>query len=244
MNDEMKEENPLSPHKRRIQKNKGSYFRVHIGVLGEDKCGKTSLIQTFLTKNFQKEIKENTILQTYKVTITIENKPIELIITEINIYQKQEHKIIKDLVAKMDCFFICHEIKENDEFFNEETIKKFILYISNVHNLNDFLIYSVGCKLDKKSKEIKNKTAYIIDNEGKFTAYGQRVKTFVETHNIKKFFATSALLNYNINELFEDAITSIAFREFKKSKIKDIEHSSSNNINELYEEFYNRCFIF
>ena len=118
MNDEMKEENPLSPHKRRIQKNKGSYFRVHIGVLGEDKCGKTSLIQTFLTKNFQKEIKENTILQTYKVTITIENKPIELIITEINIYQKQEHKIIKDLVAKMDCFFICHEIKENDEFFN------------------------------------------------------------------------------------------------------------------------------
>ena len=154
-------------------------------------------------------------------TITIENKPIELIITEINIYQKQEHKIIKDLVAKMDCFFICHEIKENDEFFNEETIKKFILYISNVHNLNDFLIYSVGCKLDKKSKEIKNKTAYIIDNEGKFTTYGQRVKTFVETHNIKKFFATSALLNYNINELFEDAITSIAFREFKKSKEKD-----------------------
>ena len=184
----MKEENPLSPHKRRIQKNKGSYFRVHIGVLGEDKCGKTSLIQTFLTKNFQKEI------------------------------------------------------KENDEFFNEETIKKFILYISNVHNLNDFLIYSVGCKLDKKSKEIKNKTAYIIDNDGKFTTYGQRVKTLVETNNIKKFFATSALLNYNINELFEDAIISVAFREFKKSKYKEKENNKYNS--EIYDEFYDRCFIF
>ena len=218
-NDELKEENPLSPHKRRNQKNKSAYFRVHIGVLGEDKCGKTSLIQTFLTKNFQSDMKENTILQTTKVTILIENKPIELIITEINIFQKQEHKIIKDLVTKIDCFFICHEIKENDEYFNEETIKKFILYISNVHNLNDFLIYSVGCKLDKKSKEIKNKTAYVIDNEGKFTTYGQRVKTLVETNNLKKFYATSALLNYNINELFEDAILSVAFREFRKSKI-------------------------
>ncbi len=241
--DDIKEENPTSPHKRRVHKEKNLYFRIHIGVLGEDKCGKTSLIQTFLTKTFLNDIKENTILQTNKVTIKIENKPIELIITEINIFQKQDDKIIKDLVERMDCFFICHEIRENDEFFNEENIKKFILYISNVHNLNDFLIYSVGCKLDKKSKEIKNKTAYVIDNEGKFTTYGQRVKTLVETNNIKKFFATSALLNYNINELFEDAIISVAFREFRKSKIKEKENNNKYR-NELYDEFYDRCLIF
>ena len=76
--DDIKEDNPTSPHKRRIHKEKNLYFRIHIGVLGEDKCGKTSLIQTFLTKTFLNDIKENTILQTNKVTIKIENKPIEL----------------------------------------------------------------------------------------------------------------------------------------------------------------------
>ena len=43
------------------------------------------------------------------------------------------------------------------------------------------MIYVVGCKLDLKVTELKLKTAYIIDNNQRFTSYGQRIKTFVET---------------------------------------------------------------
>ena len=84
-------------------------------------------------------------------------------------------------------FFLCHEIKENDESFNEESIKKYISYINSLRYEKNFLIYIVGCKLDNILKEIKNKTAFIIDNERKFTFYGQRIKTFLRLIKLKIF---------------------------------------------------------
>ncbi len=143
------------------------------------------------------------------------------------------------------------EIKENNESFNEESIKKYISYINSLRDEKNFFIYMVGCKLDNKLKELKNKTAYIIDNEGKFTLYGQRIKTFVETNQIKKFFITSALLNYNIDELFKDALITVGLRKLKKMKNKeeDMELISNDNKKsleslEIEDEFDERCCIF
>ena len=233
-----------------IPRLKGFSLRLHIGVLGNDKCGKTSLINTFLTKSFKFDLKENTILNTNRVSLTFDNKPIDLIISEINIQNKQNHQLFKDFIRNIDCFFLCHEIKENDESFNEESIKKYISYINSLRDEKNFYIYIVGCKLDNKLKELKNKTAYIIDNEGKFTLYGQRIKTFVETNQIKKFFITSALLNYNIDELFKDAFITVGLRELKKLKNKeeDMELISNDKKSlesiEIENEFDERCCIF
>ncbi len=70
-----------------IPRLKGFSLRIHIGVLGNDKCGKTSLINTFLTKSFKFDLKENTILNTNRVSLTFVNKQVDLIISEIKTKQ-------------------------------------------------------------------------------------------------------------------------------------------------------------
>ena len=133
--------------------------------------------------------------------------------------------------------YLSNENKEN-------MIRRYISYISSLKETREYLIYVVGCKLDLKVTELKLKTAYIIDNNQRFTSYGQRIKTFVETNPVKKFYLTSSLLNYNIKELFEDAIISFGYKEYQKIKSKDNEPSNTRRTNFDEEDFYENCNIF
>lgn len=182
-------------------------IRVHIGVLGDSKCGKSSLISCFLKKTFNENKKENTILSSTRTLLKYRDISIDLVISEIDVLSYQKENLVKKMIKTIDVFFICHEIAENDDKFNEEIIRRYITYVNNVKE-KDVIIYIVGCKLDAKKKELKEKIAYIYDNNNTITNYGQRVKTFVLTNNIQKFYLTSALLNYNITELFLDAIAT------------------------------------
>ena len=232
-----------STNKLTIPKLSQVLYKIHIGVMGDEKCGKTTLINTFLSKTFTDQ-KQSTHLVTQKIIMYIENTPIECIISEINIAKNQNDQVIKNYIKHIDVFFLCHEISENDEKFNEEMIKRYISYISSLKETKEYLIYVVGCKLDLKVTELKLKTAYIIDNNQRFTSYGQRIKTFVETNPVKKFYLTSSLLNYNIKELFEDAILSFGYKEYHKIKSKDNEPSNTRRTNFDEEDFYEHCNIF
>ena len=242
-------------------------IRIHIGIIGPAKCGKSSLIKTFIFKTFNPTLKEDTILNIHKLILTIDMKPIEVIITEIAINKnKTNEKIAGELTKSMDVIFLCHEMKEKDISFNEEDTKKMIAYINNITNKKNILIYLVGCKLDQKFQSLGNDTTNIYEKISpyKLTPYGQRIKTFVDGNKIKKFFETSALLNFNISELFEHAIISATYSKYKyfheqknnptSKEIKDIEENKGNNIfdeiedkyDELLdeEEFIQRCIIF
>ena len=181
------------------------FIKIHIGIIGPPKCGKTSLLKSFIYKTFNPSMNEDTILNIHKLVITIDFKPIELIITEIAINKETTNeKIARELTKSMDVIFLCHEMKEKDTDFNEEGIKKMIAYINNITNKKKIILYLVGCKLDQKFESLGNDTANIYEKNApyKLTAYGQRIKTFVDGNKIKKFFATSALLNFNVSDLF------------------------------------------
>ena len=144
--------------------------------------------------------------------------PIEVVISELAINKESTNeKIAGQLTKSMDVIFLCHEMKERDTSFNEEDTKKMIAYINNITNKKNILLYLVGCKLDQKFESLGNDTTNIYEKipPYKLTTYGQRIKTFVDGNKIKKFFATSALLNFNINELFEHAIISAAYMKYK-----------------------------
>ena len=193
-------------------------IKLHIGILGPKKCGKTSLLKAFIYKTFNPSLKEDTILNIHKLIISAEYKPIEVIITEINIRSNTTNeKIAKELINSMDAIFLCHEMSEKDISFNEEDNNKTISYINNITNKKNINIYLVGCKLDQKFLSLGNDTANIYEKKPpyKLTTYGQRIKTFVDGKKIKKFFATSALLNLNITELFEHAIVSSIYSNYK-----------------------------
>ena len=238
-------------------------IKIHIGIIGPPKCGKTSLLKSFIYKTFNPTVNEDTILNIHKLVITIDFKPIELIITEIAINKETTNeKISRELTKSMDVIFLCHEMKEKDTDFNEEDIKKMIAYINNITNKKNIILYLVGCKLDQKFKSLGNDSASIYEKTApyKLTTYGQRIKTFVDGNNIKKFFETSALLNFNISDLFEHAIISAAYlnyrniHEKKKSKVSNrVEGAGENILNEIgdkndelldEEEFMQKCIIF
>ena len=239
------------------------FIKIHIGIIGPPKCGKTSLLKSFIYKTFNPSMNEDTILNIHKLVITIDFKPIELIITEIAINKETTNeKIARELTKSMDVIFLCHEMKEKDTDFNEEGIKKMIAYINNITNKKKIILYLVGCKLDQKFESLGNDTANIYEKNApyKLTAYGQRIKTFVDGNKIKKFFATSALINFNGSDLCEHAIISATYaiykslHEKKQSKLSNVEEGANKNIlNEVgekndqmmdVEEFMQRCNIF
>ena len=242
-------------------------IRIHIGIIGPPKCGKTSLLKAFIFKTFNPSLKEDTILNIHKLIISIDLKPIEVIVTEIAIDKNTTNEIIAgELTKSMDVIFLCHEMKERDTNFNEEDTKKMMAYINNITNKKNILIYLVGCKLDQKFQSLGNDTANIYQKKSpyKLTTYGQRIKTFVDGNRIKKFFETSALLNFNISELFEHAIISATYTKYKnfheqkknqtsKENIDNDDHKENNIFNEIEgkydklldeEEFIQRCNIF
>ena len=238
-------------------------IKIHIGIIGPQKCGKTSLLKAFIYKTFNPTMNEDTILNIHKLVITIDFKPIELIITEMAINKETTNeKISRELTKSMDVIFLCHEMKEKDTDFNEEDIKKMIAYIDNITNKKNIILYLVGCKLDQKFESLGNDTANIYEKNApyKLTTYGQRIKTFVDGNNIKKFFETSALLNFNISELFEHAILSATYlnyrnlHEKKKSQASNrVEGTEKNLLNEIgdksdelmdEEEFMQKCSIY
>ena len=242
-------------------------IRIHIGIIGPPKCGKTSLLKAFIFKTFNPSLKEDTILNIHKLIITIDLKPIEVIITEIAINKNTTNETIAgELTKSMDVIFLCHEMKERDTSFNEEDTKKMIAYINNITNKKNILIYLVGCKLDQKFISLGNDTANIYEKKPpyKLTTYGQRIETFVDGNKIKKFFETSSLLNFNISELFEHAIISATYSKYKtfheqkkntssKENINIDDHKGNNIFDEIEdkydklldeEEFIQRCNIF
>ena len=243
-------------------------IKIHIGILGPKKCGKSSLLKSFIYKTYNPSLKEDTILNIQKLIISIENRPIEVIITEIDIRSNTTNeKIAKELINSMDAIFLCHEMNEKDITFNEEDNNKVIAYINNITNKKNIILYLVGCKLDQKFKSLGNNTANVYEKKTpyKLTNYGQRIKTFVDGKKIKKFFATSALLNFNITELFEHAIVSSIYQNYKnfyeqKKNLNSFRNDSNRDIvnknifdeidikndNKLLDEdeFIQRCNIF
>ena len=89
-----------------IPRLKGFSSRIHISVLGNDKYRKTSLMNIFSTKSFKFVLKENTILNTNRVSHTFDNKQVGLIISEINKQNKKNHKLFKVFFHNIDCFFL------------------------------------------------------------------------------------------------------------------------------------------
>lgn len=209
--------------------------KVHICIIGDSKCGKTSLIKCFLYSTFTKP-HFNTIINTIRVELTIEDIPFDVIITEMGDYRNSNEQSSKDFFKSMGIAFICYKLADGaDDNFNEETIKKHLIYIYNSRGGKDFIAYIVGCQLDKKTEGVLNRNAVLKDGDNKLSDLGQRMQTFSSNNKISGCYLTSSLLNFNIQELFNDAIVSFAHRQLQQLK----SNPSDIDDNDIYEH----CFI-
>ena len=114
---------------------------------------------------------------------------------------------------------------------NEDVIEGSINLIETIDK--NIPIFIVGCKFDLIKEE--NIDIKKILNEDELTPSGKNVQDYINNrrenfgNNFCGFYITSSLLNLNIQELFNDAIKTVAIPYIKKYQ-KKLEEVPTENI--------------
>ena len=223
----------LSAH----EKNGPKRYIMYITVIGKKKSGKSSLIQCFLTKSYKRE-KQDTTVDIYAKKLLINKREITLIISEVS-QDKADFEISKEVISKSHIVFVCFSLEE--DYDNEDILDESITLLQTISK--NIPVFIVGCKFDL-IKEESIDVMKIHETNDELTFNGKNLKEYINnkrnslSNNFAGYYITSALLNINIENLFNDAIKTVALpiiiasnkmKEIKKNKKKKEKESSSEN---------------
>ena len=247
-------------------------LRINITIIGKRKCGKSALIKSYLDKSFE-NLNKDTTLDIFGKKILIYNHEVNLVISEVS-QDKSNFQLAKEVIGASHIVFICYSLEDDFQKMNEDVIEGSISLIETIDKR--IPIFIVGCKFDLiKEENIETKK---IINEDELTLSGKNVHDYINNrrenleNNFCGFYITSSLLNLNIQELFNDAIRTVAIPYVKKfqkllddfvanitvpknetggkKRKQDSNGSNNNNINQNEERKLevnvedNGCFIF
>jgi hypothetical protein len=197
--------------------------------------------------------------------ILIYGQEVFVVISEVS-QDKSNFQLAKEIITAAHIIFICYSLEDDFEKRNEDIIEGSIGLIEKINK--NIPIFMVGCKFDLIKEENIDIKKIINDNE--LTMSGKNVQDYINNkretleNNFCGFYITSSLLNLNIQELFNDAIKTVAIPYVKKyqKKLEEImieekmkadynkKKKQENNINDNMEEETkfdieeNGCFIF
>ena len=247
-------------------------LRINITIIGKRKCGKSALIKSYLDKSFE-NLNKDTTLDIFSKKILIYNHEVNLVISEVS-QDKSNFQLAKEVIGASHIVFICYSLEDDFQKMNEDVIEGSISLIETIDKR--IPIFIVGCKFDLiKEENIENKK---IIHENELTLSGKNVHDYINNrrenleNNFCGFYITSSLLNLNIQELFNDAIRTVAIPYVKKFQKKldefianitvpknetnnkkrkqDSNGSNNNNLNQMEDRKLevnvedNGCFIF
>ena len=247
-------------------------LRINITIIGKRKCGKSALIKSYLDKSFE-NLNKDTTLDIFGKKILIYNHEVNLVISEVS-QDKSNFQLAKEVIGASHIVFICYSLEDDFQKMNEDVIEGSISLIETIEKR--IPIFIVGCKFDLiKEENIETKK---IINEDELTLSGKNVHDYINNrrenleNNFCGFYITSSLLNLNIQELFNDAIRTVAIPYVKKfqkllddfianitvpknetggkKRKQDSNGSNNNNINQNEERKLevnvedNGCFVF
>ena len=247
-------------------------LRINITIIGKRKCGKSALIKSYLDKSFE-NLNKDTTLDIFGKKILIYNHEVNLVISEVS-QDKSNFQLAKEVIGASHIVFICYSLEDDFQKMNEDVIEGSISLIETIDKR--IPIFIVGCKFDLiKEENIENKK---IIHEDELTLSGKNVHDYINNrrenleNNFCGFYITSSLLNLNIQELFNDAIRTVAIPYVKKFQKKldefianitvpknetnnkkrkqDSNGSNNNNLNQMEDRKLevnvedNGCFIF
>ena len=199
---------------------------IRISITGESKSGKTSLINCYLKKSFFTK-NEDTILNIHSKKILINNKKINLIISEIS--NQTDFSLFSQI--KSHIIFLTFNLEEKLTILND---------LFSKIDFKNLPIFIVGCKLDliKEIEKIK-----IYDDYDELSFFGENVQEFIKNKrkkfNIEGFYITSAMLNINIDKLFNDAIKTVCFPFVLEFYDKKNNNENNENDDEILDKILN-----
>ena len=204
-------------------------LRLNITIIGKRKCGKSALIKSYLTKSFDNDNKDTT-LDIFGKKIFILGQEVSLVISEVS-QDNSNFQLAKEIISPSHIVFICYSLEDDFQKLNEDVIEGSINLIETIDK--NIPIFIVGCKFDLIKEE--NIDIKKILNEDELTPSGKNVQDYINNrrenfgNNFCGFYITSSLLNLNIQELFNDAIKTVAIPYIKKYQ-KKLEEVPTENI--------------
>ena len=217
-------------------KNRSKRYIMYITVIGKKKSGKSSLIECFLSKSFKRE-KQDTTLDIYCKKLLINKREISLIISEVS-QDKSDFELSKEIISKSHIVFVCFSLEE--DYDNEDILDESITLLQTISK--SIPVFIIGCKFDLiKEETIDNMK--ISENSEELTFNGKNIKEYIKnkrnslSNNFAGYYITSALLNINIENLFYDAIKTVALPIIiQANKVKELNmrnKKNNENSNEL-----------
>jgi GTPase SAR1 family protein len=206
-------------------------LKINLTVIGKKKCGKSCLIKSYLKKSFESE-KEDTTLDMYGKKILVLGHEVNLVIAEVS-QDKADFQLAKEIIAISNIVFICYSLEDDIEKMNEDVIEGSIALIQTIKP--SIPIFLVGCKFDLIKEEDIDNLKLISHNE--LTNNGKTIKEYINNkretlkNNFCGYYITSALLNLNITELFNDAIKTVTLPiviKYQREQEQNIEESFQN----------------
>ena len=270
-NNNIEDKNTISLKKSRTLKFLDK-LRINITIIGKKKCGKSALIKSYLEKSFE-DLNKDTALDIFGKKILIYGHEVHLVISEVS-QDKTNFQLAKGVIGAAHIVFICYSLEDDFQKMNEDVIEGSISLIETINK--KIPIFIVGCKFDLIKEE--NIDIKKITNDDELTLSGKNVHDYINNrrenleNNFCGFYITSSLLNLNIQELFNDAIRTVAIPYVKiyqkklddfnaiisipkietnnKKRKQDSTASNNNNINQNEEKKLeitvedNGCIIF
>ena len=212
--------NNLTDMNNNTSNNSANRLRLNITIIGKRKCGKSALIKSYLTKSFDKDNKDTT-LDIFGKKILISGKEVSLVISEVS-QDNSNFQLAKEILGPSHIVFICYSLEDDFQKLNEDVIEGSINLIETIDK--NIPIFIVGCKFDLIKEE--NIDIKKILNEDELTPSGKNVQDYINNrrenfgNNFCGFYITSSLLNLNIQELFNDAIKTVAIPYIKRYQKK------------------------
>ena len=212
--------NNLTDMNNNTSNNSANRLRLNITIIGKRKCGKSALIKSYLTKSFDKDNKDTT-LDIFGKKILISGKEVSLVISEVS-QDNSNFQLAKEILGPSHIVFICYSLEDDFQKLNEDVIEGSINLIETIDK--NIPIFIVGCKFDLIKEEYIDVKKIL--NENDLTPSGKNVQDYINNrrenfgNNFCGFYITSSLLNLNIQELFNDAIKTVAIPYIKKYQKK------------------------
>ena len=227
--------NNLTDMNNNTSNNSANRLRLNITIIGKRKCGKSALIKSYLTKSFDNDNKDTT-LDIFGKKILILGQEVSLVISEVS-QDNSNFQLAKEIISPSHIVFICYSLEDDFQKLNEDVIEGSINLIETIDK--NIPIFIVGCKFDLIKEEYIDVKKIL--NENDLTPSGKNVQDYINNrrenfgNNFCGFYITSSLLNLNIQELFNDAIKTVAIpyikRYQKKLEMLRMENETQNDEN-------------
>lgn len=145
-----------------IDPNSKANYTINIAVLGDSKSGKSSLVECFLTNEFNpNKVFSNDILVIKAKKMNINNINFKLCFFEFSGNINRDKDLMVENLPKCHAYLICNHF---NQIFDENIIRKW-LNLLNSTNINKYPIYLVGTKYDLELLELYNKNQFEVNNE-------------------------------------------------------------------------------